>query len=124
MTDFEIMEYVSKKPKIKHFMGDIYFHTDLTWEKEDGINTLVCLYCDNESGHDDEFVISSACGNRNANVDFCKSHKKVYKKNTLTPKLLDKIIEKDIPALYKKTYKDVMDYYVKIKKAALEQDFK
>lgn len=37
---------------------------------------------------------------------------------------LDKIIEKDIPALYKKTYKDVMDYYVDIKKAALEQDFK
>lgn len=124
MTDSEIMEYVSKKPKIKHFMAGIYCHTDLTWEKEDGINTIVCLYCDNARGHEDEFVISSGCGNRNSDVDFCKTHKKVYKKNTLTPELLDKIIEKEIPALYKKTYKDVMDYYVKIKKAALEQDFK
>lgn len=124
MTDTEIMEYVSKKPKMKYFICDIYCHTDLSWEKEDGINTLVCVYCDNANGHEDEFVVSSGCGNHNKDVDFCKTHKKVYKKNTLTPELLDEIIEKDIPALYKKTYKDVMDYYVKIKKDDLEQDFK
>lgn len=124
MTDSEIMEYVCKKPKIKHWLGDICCHTDLSWEKEDGINTMVCLYCDNAHGHEDEFVVSSGCGNHNQDVDFCKTHKKVYKKNILTPELLDKIIEKDIPALYKKTYKDIMDYYVKIKKADLEKDFK
>ena len=57
-------------------------------------------------------------------MDFCKTYQKVYKKNKLTPKLLDKIIENDIPELYKRTYKDIMDYYVKIKKADLEKDFK
>lgn len=124
MTDFEIMEYISKKSKMVRYIGNVFFHTDLTLEKEDGIKTIVCVYCDNESGHDDEFVISSICCNRNTDVDFYKTHEKVYKKNTLTPELLDKIIEKDIPALYKKTYKDIMDYYVSIKKADLEQDFK
>ena len=124
MTDFEIMEYISKKSKMVRYIGNVFFHTDLTWEKEDGIKTIVCVYCDNASGHEDEFVISSICCNRNTDVDFYKTHEKVYKKNTLTPELLDKIIEKDIPALYKKTYKDIMDYYVSIKKAALEQDFK
>ncbi len=124
MTDSEIMEYVSNKPKMAHFIGDIFCHTDLTWEKEDGIITLVCVYCDNTRVHEDEFAVSSSCGSRNKNVDFGKTHKKVYKKNTLTPELLDKIIEKDIPALYKKTYKDIMDYYVSIKKADLEKDFK
>ena len=124
MTDFEIMNYVSKKPKMTHFIADIFCHTDLTWEKEDGINTIVCVYCDNDSGHEDEFVVSSSCGSRNKNVDFGKTHKKVYKKKILTPELLDKIIEKDIPELYNKTYKDIMDYYVSIKKSDLEQDFK
>ena len=89
MTDTEIMEYVSKKPKMKYFIDDIYCHTDLSWEKEDGINTLVCVYCDNTNGHEDEFVVSSGCGNYNKDVDFCKTHKKVYKKNILTPELLD-----------------------------------
>lgn len=124
MTDEEIMLYIGKKPKIKHWMAGIYCHTDLSWEKEDGINTMVCLYCDNANGHEDEFVISSGCGSHNPDVDFCKTYQKVYKKNKLTPELLDKIIENDIPALYKKTYKDIMDYYVKIKKADLEKDFK
>lgn len=124
MTDSEIMEYVSKNPKIKHWLGGICCHTELCWEKEDGINTMVCLYCDDAHGHEDEFVISSGCGSKKPDVPFCKQHQKVYKKKTLTPELLDKIIEKDIPALYKKTYKDVIDYYVSIKKADLEKDFK
>ena len=124
MTDSEIMEYVSKKPKMVHFMAGIYCHTDLTWEKEDGINTIVCVYCDNAREHEDEFVVSSGCGSRDRNVDFSKTHKKVYKKKILTPELLDKIIENDIPALYNKTYKDIMDYYVSNKKADIEKDFK
>ena len=124
MTNEEIMEYLSKKPKIKHLLGDIFCHTELCWEKEDGINTMVCLYCDNANGHEDEFVVSSGCGSHKQDVDFCKTYQKVYKKKTLTPKLLDKIIENDIPELYDKTYKAIMDYYVKIKKADLEKDFK
>ena len=124
MTNEEIMEYLSKKPKIKHWLGDIYCHTELCWVKEDGINTMVCLYCDNARGHEDEFVVSSGCGSHKQDVDFCKTYQKVYKKKTLTPKLLDKIIENDIPELYDKTYKAIMDYYVKIKKADLEKDFK
>ena len=92
MTDFEIMEYISKKSKMVRYIGNVFFHTDLTWEKEDGIKTIVCVYCDNASGHEDEFVISSICCNRNTDVDFYKTHEKVYKKNTLTPELLDKIM--------------------------------
>ena len=121
MTKVEIFDYIKKLPHMKRWLSEIYVHDELSWEKPSGLNTLVCVYSKDDV--DDVLIAQSGLGHHNPDIHLLKTHQKQYNLNDITPELLDKIVNEDLPALYGETKKDLMEFLEKQKLDKINEDF-
>lgn len=123
MTQDEVLNFISKHPKMEPFIAEIWQHKDFCWEKPSGLNAIGCIFFNNSPGKENELIVQSGAGDRSENSNLCVTHEKIYYLKDLTPDVLNKIIDKDLPELYGQTYKDILDYLSKNKKEDLAKDF-
>jgi hypothetical protein len=125
MTKEEVFNYLEHKKDMEHEVSSIYKHTKYTWRHNDGMNifTCVCFEDGRYEGHNSNFVASSGARDHLRKCAIGRKRQKTYKLNTLTPELLDEIVDDVLPQLYSEVNKYVKLYIEKQKLKSIEKDF-
>lgn len=123
MTKDEVISYIKQKKDIEHEISGIYKHKKYSWVEPSGLNVFTCVFFENVTGKENNFVVSSGAGDYSRKCAIGRQRQKTYKLEELTPELLDKIVEKVIPEFYNYVELNIKTYKEKQKLKSMEDDF-
>lgn len=123
MTKDEVISYIKQKKDIEHEISGIYKHKKYSWVEPSGLNVFTCVFFENVTGKENNFVVSSGAGDYSRKCAIGRQRQKTYKLEKLTPELLDKIVDEVIPEFYNYVELNIKTYKEKQKLKSMEDDF-